>query len=408
MIRSRSAIFAILCLALPGSVAAQGTVTAGDGGFALQSGEGDFQLRIGLLAHLDGRFPLDDDTDQAVSTFAIRRLRPSLRGRFARRFEFSLIPDFAGSTLVVQDAYVDTVFAPAFRLRVGKGKTPFGLERLHSASNMLFFERAAPTALAPNRDVGVQLLGDIAGGAVSYAAGVMNGVVDGGSADLDTSDSKDASGRFVVRPFNRLPASSPARGLGLAISGSAGRQSGAAALPAFRSPFSQQPYFSYSGASADGTRTRYSPQAFYYYKAFGGFAEYVRTQVPVARGALREDISNEAWQVAGSLVLTGEAATDAGAGVRPRANFDFGHGNWGALQIAARYHTLEVDEAVRLLGFAAPGTSLKAEAWTIGLNWFLTPNFKYVVNFERTVFDGDADGSRPAENALAFRTQVNF
>jgi hypothetical protein len=42
------------------------------------------------------------------------------------------------------------------------------------------------------------------------------------------------------------------------------------------------------------------------------------------------------------------------------------------------------------------------------VNWYLTPNFKYVFNVERTVFDGGADGARPAENALAFRTQINF
>ena len=381
---------------------------AGEGGFSVQSANGDFQLRIGVLAHADSRFGLDDESDGVVSTFAVRRLRPYLRGRFARRFDFYINPDLAGGNLVVQDAYVDTVFAPAFRIRVGKSKTPFGFERLHSASNILFFERAFPTSLAPNRDVGVQVLGDVAGGTVSYLAGVMNGVPDGGSADVDTTDGKDVSARVVVRPFDALGADNPLRGLGIAISGSTGEQSGTAALPGFRTQSLQQLFFSYSGAAADGRRTRYSPQAFYYYKAFGGFAEYVHTDVPVVEGLLRDEIAHEAWQVAGSVVLTGEAATDAGAGIRPRVNFDFGHGNWGAFQVAARYHALEVDEAARALGFAAAGSSLKAQAWTIGLNWYLTPNFRYVFNYERTVFDNDVDGERPAEHALAFRTQISF
>ena len=297
-----------------------------------------------------------------------------------------------------------------FASAAGKGKTPFGMERLHSASNLLFLERALPTALAPNRDIGVQVLGDISGGIVSYLAGVMNGVPDGGSADFDTTDSKDVSGRFIVRPFNRRPATSPARGLGLAISGSNGRAAGAAALPTFRTQTLLQPYFSYlaTGAVGDGMRTRYSPQAWYFYKAFGGWGEYVHTDTPVRRGEVADDIAHDAWQVAGSWVLTGEKATDAGSGVRPRANFDFGNGNWGAFQVAARYHTLEVDEQAITLGLATPGSSRKAEAWTVGLRWYLTGNFWYTVNFERTVFDGDPDGPRKAENALAFRTQVNF
>lgn len=382
-------------------------VVAGQDGFAVQSANGDFRLQMGLLVHADGRFGLDDSSQAVVDTFAFRRLRPYLRGRFSRRFEFYFNPDFAGGTLVIQDAYVDVVFAPAVRVRAGKGKTPFGLERLHSASNLLFFNRALPTALAPNRDLGIQVLGDISGGTISYLVGAMNGVTDGGSGDIDTNDSKDVSGRLVARPFNKL-ATSPLKGLGLAISGSTGSATGAAALPSFRTQSLEQPYFSYAGAEADGTRTRYSPQAFYYYKAFGGFGEYVHTQTPVRKGLVREEISHDAWQLAASYVLTGETATDAGIGVRPRANFDFGNGNFGAFQIAARYHTLKVDDRAFTLGLATPGSSEKADAWTVGLNWYLTGNFRYTFNYERTVFDGDPNGSRKAENGFVFRTQVNF
>jgi phosphate-selective porin OprO/OprP len=234
----------------------------------------------------------------------------------------------------------------------------------------------------------------------------MNGVPDGGSGDLDSADGKDVSGRLVVRPFIRI-AAGPLRGLGLAMSGSHGRQAGANALPAFRSASADQPYFSYSGAAADGVRRRYSPQAFYYFKSFGGFAEYVHTATPVRKGAVREEIAHDAWQVAASYVLTGETATDNGAGVRRRASVGPG-GSLGAFQIAARYHTLRVDDRALTLGFATPGSSRSADAWTVGLNWFLTSNVRYTFNFERTVFDGDPDGPRPAEDAFVFRTQVSF
>jgi phosphate-selective porin OprO/OprP len=387
-------------------------VVAGQDGIAIESGNGDYRVQIGLLAHADGRFALDDEDGQIVDTFAIRRARPYLRGRLARRFEFYFNPDFSGGTLVVHDAYLDTVFAPAFRVRAGKAKTPFGMERLHPAANLLFMERAFPTALVPNRDVGVQVLGDVGGGIVSYFAGVANGVPDGASADVDTTDSKDVSGRVVLRPFNRAPATSAFRGLGVAVSGSTGRVTGAAALPVFRTATLLQPFFSYAtgtgGSIGDGTRTRYSPQVWYFFRGFGGWAEYVHTETPVRRATAFEDISHDAWQVAASYVLTGEAATDAGAGVRPRANFDFGNGNWGAFQVAARYHALRVDEQAFALGFAAPGASGRAEGWTAGLNWYLTGNVRYTFNFERTVFDDGAVGARPAENAMAFRTQISF
>jgi phosphate-selective porin OprO/OprP len=388
--------------------AAPPPITAGwRDGFFIQSEKGDFRLQIGLLAQADGRFAAGDDSGTVNDTFLLRRLRPHLRGRFAQRFEFFINPDFAGGTLVLQDAYVDTVFAPAFRIRAGKAKTPFGLERLHSAGNLILFERALPTALVPNRDLGLQVLGDISGGVISYSAGILNGVPDGGSADLDTGDSKDLAGRLIVRPFSKQT-SSPVRGLGLAIAGTTGRQSGAPVLPAFRTASLQQAFFAYNGASADGVRTRYSPQVFYYHKAFGGFAEYVHSELPVRKGGIRDDIAHDAWQVAASFVLTGEAATDAGAGLRPRANFDFGNGHFGAFQVAARYHELRIDSRAFALNMATAGSSRKAESWTLGLNWYLTQNVKYVFNLERTVFDGSSDSPRRPENAVVFRTQVNF
>jgi phosphate-selective porin OprO/OprP len=282
------------------------------------------------------------------------------------------------------------------------------MERLQSASNLLFMDRAFPTALAPNRDLGVQVLGDVKGGVFSYLGGVMNGVPDGGSADLDTNDGKDLSARVIFRPFTRNIAS-PLRGLGIAVSGNTGRQAGVAALPSFRTQTLLQPYFSYAtGAAANGRRTRYSPQLFFFRGPFGGWAEYVHTEVPVSRAGVTEDIANKAWQVAASWVLTGEAATDAGAGIRPRAIFDPATGHWGAFQVAARIHELEVDQRVVDLGFAAVGASRKAQAWTVGLNWYLTGNVKYVLNFERTVFDDNRAGAHAPENGIAFRTHLNF
>jgi phosphate-selective porin OprO/OprP len=399
---------AFLAATLPASAAAQQAppLTAGwRDGFVIQNENGDFRLQIGLLVNADGRFVLDDPNDAVTNTFFIRRLRPTLRGRLGGRVEFYFNPDFAGGTVAVQDAYVDTRFSNAFRIRLGKAKTPFGLERLIADSTIVFYEHALPTAIVPNRDVGVQVIGDLRGGVISYMAGVLNGVADGASGDLDRNDSKDLAGRVILRPFNAKPEHS-LRGLGIAIAGSIGDQSGAAALPTFRTTLAFQPFFSYSGATADGRRSRYSPQAFYYYKGFGGWAEYVHSAMPVREADIREEIVHEAWQIGGSFLLTGEAASDGV--IRPLANFDFGNGHLGAIQVGARYHSLTVDGRAVALGFAAPGSSTTADAWTLGVTWFWNPYVKHVLNVEHTVFDDDPDGPRPAELAIVFRTQVSF
>ena len=201
---------------------------------------------------------------------------------------------------------------------------------MQSAAGLLFFERALPTALVPNRDVGVQVLGDLHGGMVSYAAGVMNGVPDGGSADLDTNDGKDLAGRIVVRPFG--PASKhPRSGLMVAFA----RDHRQPVRPARDDPHHEPApdlHRPTLDATADGRLQRYSPQASYFFGRVAALAEYVHTSVPVRRGSVRADVANDAWQLAGSLVLTrGDVATERG--VRPQHNFDFGAGHLGALQI---------------------------------------------------------------------------
>jgi phosphate-selective porin OprO/OprP len=283
-------------------------------------------------------------------------------------------------------------------------KTPFGLERLQLESFTLFVERALPTDIVPNRDVGIQLSGDLGGGVFTYAAAVLNGVVDGGSADLSTGDARDAAVRGFVRPFRK--AGGPFKGLGLGVAATFGRQQGV--LPAYRTP-GQVVFFNYvQGAVADGHRTRLSPQANFYGGPVGVIFEYARSTQRVRKDPAAADVTNEAWQVAASWLITGEAASPTG--VRPRKPFDPRKGQWGAFEVGARVHGLTVGDEAFTQGFADIKKSARqATAWGVVLNWYATRNVRYVVNFEQTKFDGGAPtGNRETETMIFFRAQLAF
>lgn len=362
----------------------------------IQSADGTARLEFGLLAQFDGRFAPGDDAGGLTDTFGVRRLRPIFRGRITEHVEFTFSPDVAGGVLSVQDAYVDTKLTPTFRLRLGKTKVPVAFERLHSEPFVTLMERALPSNIPPNRDVGVLAMGQAVGGRLSYSGGVTNGTRDGANSDLDTNDSKDIVGRVLVRA---------GAGMSVGVAGSTGTASGASALPSYRTTIFQQTFFSYAtGAAADGRLTRAAAYASLHRGPLGAFAEYTRSAVPVSRGDTREAVAHQAWQVNATYVLTGEAATDNG--VTPRASFNPAAGAWGAVQVAARYHTLAIDHAAFDLGLAAPAASREARAWSAGLNWYLNRLLQYRVMFERTVFEGGAE--RPAENVITFRSQVSF
>lgn len=376
-------------------------------GFFIQSANGDYRLQIGFVGQFDGRFFLDDSSKALTDTFLTRKFRPTFTGRIGRYFDFKFMPDLGSGQSGVADAYFDIRFSPKFRVRTGKDKTPVGYELLQGDAFVLFPERALASSLVPNRDNGVQLQGDVLGNHLFYAVGVFNGVPDGTSSttEVDTSDGKDFPGRVVLQPWRTTKTPPPAlNGLGFALGGSTGKQSGP--LPTFRTSAGQA-YFAYAaGATADGTRNRVTPAVFYYYKSIGAFAEYMSSSQWVLKGVDRREISNHAWEATGSWVVTGENASERG--VRPRNNFDPVAGHWGALQVLGRYTELTVDQLAFDAAFAASGASREAQSFTLAANWYPNPFIKFYGTFERTVFDHEADGPRKAENVVIFRTQVGF
>jgi phosphate-selective porin OprO/OprP len=380
---------------------------AGADGFSLQSADGDYRLQFRAYTHFDGRFYPGDEGAAGTDQFLLRRVRPILTGTVAKHFEFTVTPDFGGGATALQDAYLDVRYSPRARLRVGKFKPPLGLERLQSATAIAFVERAFPTALVPNRDVGAQLSGELGGGVVSYAAGVFNGVLDGGSGDTDTGDGKDLAGRVFVSPFKR--GSSALKDLGFGLAASVGDQAGA--LPAYRSG-GQLTIASYAtGVTADGRRRRLVPQLSLYSGPLGLLFEHARADAFVRRASdgQRTDVGTRAWQATAGWVLTGEPASFAG--VRPRSAFDPSQGHWGALELVARVNGFEIDEQAFAAGLFDETRSVReAFAWGVGLNWYLNRYVKQVLDYERTSFTGGAaaGADRAHENALFFRTQLSF
>ncbi len=381
------------------------SLTVGPEGAALRSADRNFELKLRGYLHEDARLYAGDD-HAGVNTFVLRRVRPVIEATAFRTYSLRLMPDFGNGSVVLQDAYVDLSFARPFNLRFGKFKPPVGLERLMSATAIPFIERAFPTALVPNRDVGVQLSGEVMRGSVSYAAGVFNGVDDGGSADSDINDDKEAAVRLYSKPFTARGGA--LRNLGLGVAATTGTQHGTTASPglaSYRTP-GQNSFFSYrTNVIADGPRRRVMPQGAWYAGRFSAMGEYVLARHTVRLDLQTIDVENSAWQLTAGLVLTGGQAGERG--VKPAQAFDPARKHWGAVELTARMHALDVDGDV-FPQFADPERAARAaRAWGIGVNWYLNQNVKFVLDYDRTAFKGGAPGGadRAAEQALFGRIQ---
>jgi phosphate-selective porin OprO/OprP len=357
-------------------------------------------------------------------------------------YDFRFMPDFGNGRAIVQDAYINARFKPWFALQAGKFKGPVGLERLQPDPYNRFMELGFPSALVPNRDLGVQVSGSVLKGALSFAAGFFDGVADGASTDanaspdVDNDGKRDWEGRVFALPFVNSD-NYALRGFGVGIGGSYVNSTGVATsaatavtttslLPGYRTP-GQQLLFSYRGDTAstatineatiaDGVRRRLSPQMYYYYGPVGLIGEYAEVSQQLRRQIdattiRRGTVEHKAWQFSASWFLTGEEA--AYASYTPRSSFLPGKPGTGAWELVARFQSIDFDAAAFAGGndsFASPTTAVSAaKAIGMGVNWYLNQNFKLQFNYEVSQFTGGAtSGDRPDEQAALTRFSLVF
>jgi phosphate-selective porin OprO and OprP len=388
------------------------TANAKDG-FSIKSADGKYSLRFRGYVQSDARFFPSSESVTTIDNLLIRRARPILEGAVGRYFEFRVMPDFGGTTPTLFDAYWDGKFTPELTVRAGKFKPPVGLERLQSATDVVFAERGLPTNLVPSRDIGLQIAGDFSEGLFAYQVGVFNGVPDLANGGDDLSDAKDFAGRVFIQPFK----SGSFRPLGFGFAASTGLERGStttSALPSYRSP-GQQTIFRYTTSTttpdnnvfADGKRVRLSPQGYYYTGPLGLLGEYVVSRNEVTRAGVTAELEHTAWQAVGSFFLTGEK--NSFRSPAPKKPFDLQDGGFGAIEVIARYGVLSLDDASFPTYASLTSSVQQAKAWAVGVNWHFTRAVKVGVNYERTTFTaGAASGDREPENAVIGRFQTSF
>jgi phosphate-selective porin OprO/OprP len=105
------------------------------------------------------------------------------------------------------------------------------------------------------------------------------------------------------------------------------------------------------------------------------------------------------YYVQGSWLITGESrryvmANGAYQAPRPRAPFS-GSGGTGALELALRFSRADFNFEEGAVGTAPTANAVrggKQDIWTVGVNWYATPNVKFMFNYLRV----DVDRINPA------------
>lgn len=384
-----------------------GVTLTGDG-LVFRSPDDKFVLKVNGLVQADSRSFSSNLQNRSTDVLLFRRVRPIFEGKIFGAIDYRFMPDFGQGIAVIQDAYIEPRTPKYLRPRVGKFKTPVGLELLQADANGMFVERSLVSTLLPNRDLGIQLGGDVLTSTISYAVGYFKGVPDGGNATFDFRDGNAAAARVFFKPFSRAK-ESPLQGFGIGVGGTAGHDN--AGLARYKTT-GQNTFFKYSSSAIGrGEHNRLSPQAYYYYGPFEALAEYALSSQAVGKaGRTVGRVKNQAWQASAGFVVTGEHASYNS--FKPKRAFrpDKGWSNLGGFEVVARYSRLSIDERAFLLALADPAASAReARAWAVGFNWYLNRYVRLMTDYEHTKFRMFG-GAAPlhSENVVMSRVQLAF
>ena len=334
----------------------------------IRSTDGNFKLSPVGRVQVD--FRAYEEGSSLKNNFLVRRGRIGLSGTFYKYFDFFVEADFGQGAAVLTDGYLEFRYWSELRLRAGQFKIPFSYEELFSDNNLDFVERSVADNLTPSRDLGAMLHGSLFGGVVNYAGGIFNGT---GQNTADTNNSKDVAGRLVVYPFKQTDIAL-LKNLHLGADVAWGEQDSGQSLRGR----TDGTFVFFNRINTRGDRLRYSGEVAYYTGPFTIYGEYIQSEEERkglgAGGRDLPDLFGRGWYVTTTYMLTGETKVPGQTVVPNRWATPVGpEPGWGAWELAARFAQLDFR--------ARDITGNRVNALTLGVNWYLTPNVKWLANF---------------------------
>ena len=370
-------------------------------GIRFDSADGKIKLKLfGRIQNDWGWWSVDDGITAAEpgvssgSGTEFRRARIGIGGSLYDRYEFKAQFDFAGKDVDFKDVFLAFNSVPYLgQIKIGHFKEPMGLEVLTSSKDTTFMERAFLALQYAGRNTGIQIANAEFGERMTWAAGWFRPVDDSGSGE---SDGWNLTGRMTGLPYSR----DDAHFLHLGLSG---RYSDVDEVFGF----SERPENHFLDrltsieVAADSAVTVGSEAAL----VFGRYSlqgEFGYTEIDGLMSA--DDRNVWGYYVQASAFLTDDnraykKSSGAFAKVKPKNNFDwFGKDGWGAWEVAARWSETDLD-----MGVSGGGV-------TVGVNWYLNPNMKIMLNYLHTNVERPEDLGDPLDaddDVLAFDDDID-
>jgi phosphate-selective porin OprO and OprP len=283
-------------------------------------------------------------------------------------------------------------------LKVGDYQPPMSLDAITSSRDITFMELAAPVqALAPGMGTGAQIGRPVFHERMTWAFGLFSEGVGNDYGDASQNFAR-AITRLTCLPVYHADPDQPgsAQLLHLGLSANILYSGNSTVHYRSRPQSYQAPYVIDTGDIAAEGAFVAGAEVAWVNGPFSVQGEFLNSWVRENNGQTPDFYGLYATA---SWFLTGESrpydrTTGAFARVIPKRNFDFGHGGWGAWEIAGRYSYANLDSA------DVNGGRLRMIM--AGVNWYLHSHLKW--RFEYGF--GHVTDRQPSGNMNIFQTRI--
>ena len=362
------------------------------GKLEIKSADNQFKFTFGGWAQVDSAWYSIDKEDLGDGT-ELRRLWLFTSGTLYEDWGFKAQYDLANNNVGVQDAWLSYGGLKPVTIKVGNFKVPHSLELMMSNKWTTFMERGLPNALTIGRRIGlgVDAYGDFWSiAAMGFSEGVNNSEVD---------EESGIAGRVTLSPVHQKSK--------VVHLGAWAVNRNLTDTPELR--FRQRPESHVTSQYLVDTATISNVEDAVHYGfewagLYGPFSiqgEYITADVGRERGLT--DVGFDGWYLYGSWVVTGESRSySVKKGVfgiiKPKRNFTLKNGGKGALELALRYSTIDLNDR------AISGGDMNN--WTMGVNWYTNPNVRFCFNY--ITVDSNMAGISDNPDVFQVRAQVVF
>lgn len=393
------------------------------GGIKIKTEDGRFEATVGGRIQFDYYLFSEDDgalvgtapfgsalaanNDRGGANF--RRARLTLTGK-AYGWKYKFEEDFTGAgTAGFREMWMSTNLGPG-EIIIGQHKPFRGMEELTSSNEILFMER--PNTTASGLYAGRQFLTGL-----FYKGEFANQVGYGlQAATLQAAGSQTEGHSFGGRVF-WFPMAEDGQTVHVGLAYSSDRED--------TGSLAASPTFTYggrrgitatlgnaAGSAFSGTQETIHGELAGAFGSFFAQGEYAVATLSDAVGTSDADVT--AYYVQAGYIVTGEKKPykkGSGAFGSPKPN-----NSYGAIEVAARYEAVDYDgttsgaaNGCAVAGGAPPAASFTAcegSNITFGVNWYVNPNVRFMLNYYMGEFDVGPGQDEP--EAVSLRAQFGF